>query len=124
MGFVVAFFLFASFSFFVDCVEKRPARFCSHGLPKGGYGSRMSGTLNTCCMAPSGGLGRDCFAWASGTPPSAGWTDLGNLGAVVRRRAAANEPQLWTPDCPGCAARQLSDLEEKGNGNMSHICRD
>ena len=55
--------------------------------------------MNSAYMASRDGLDTDCFAWASGNPPLAVWTDLQNLGALLGA-AAANQPQLWTPDRP------------------------
>jgi len=76
---VVDFFLFGSFSFFVEGVGNARVRFVWRAPTCGDMVSLMTGTLNSCCMAPTGGLGRDCFAWTSGKPPRAVWSDLGNL---------------------------------------------
>ena len=66
-GFVVDFFLFASFSFFVGNVEKGLLVFAGRLCRATGKVSSRLGALNSCCMASAtDGLGWDCCAWASG----------------------------------------------------------
>lgn len=96
---VVNFFLFASFSFFVESVDKLALLVAGQRVEKECMLFPGLWAMNSCYVASWDGLGHDCFAWASGKLPLAVWTDLRNFGALLAA-AAANQPQLWNPDRP------------------------